>query len=99
MGQIEGDAEVPGVAISAIPAAGDDRRAGADLSLFGESLANRCEGLGGRSWKVPYLPPVDVDSDGVGVIRVVRLGHEDGVGRDADASERLPPPMAVKASW
>jgi hypothetical protein len=77
--------KVSGVAVPAIPAAGDGRRTGADLSLFGESPAHWCEGLGGWSWKVPDLPASDVDGDGVGVIGVVRLGHEGCLGRDAHA--------------
>jgi hypothetical protein len=40
MGQIEGDAEVSGVAVSAIPAAGNGGGTGADLVLIGELPAH-----------------------------------------------------------
>jgi hypothetical protein len=57
--------------------------------LVGESPTNRCEGLGGWSWKVTDLAASDVNGDGVGVIGVVPLkggqSAEVLLQREADA--------------
>ena len=99
MGRVEDDAEVPGITAPAIPAASNGRRTGADALLVAEAPGHRCEGMGGRSWEVPDLPPGDVNGDGVGVIGVVRLGHEGAWVGMRTLSGPFPPTMAVKASW
>jgi hypothetical protein len=84
MGQIEGEAEVSGVAVSAIPAAGNGGGTGADLVLIGELPAHSAKAWGLVLEGARPLA-VDVDGDGVGVIGVVRLRRQGGLGRDADA--------------